>query len=160
MGDRVSKSSSLSDPKVIELLNRDFNAIELNVTDLGFPAWITALAPWKAIYDSSPEARAAFTNMAVVDADGVFLLGSGDTGKIGRTAAEFSMNYQPDKYLKMLETTLARSARLEAVRTDAALSDEARTAAIAAIRLEVDQGLAQVFKTEPYFLQKVQALRR
>lgn len=160
MGDRVSKSSSLSDPRVIDLLNREFNAIELNVTDVGFPAWLTAIGPWKAVYESSAEARKAFTNMAVVDADGEFLLGSGDTGKIGRTADQFSMNYDPDRYLKMLETTLARNVRLEAARNDAALSPEARAAAIAAIRLEVDQGLAQVFKAEPYFLRQVQALRR
>jgi hypothetical protein len=160
MGDRVSKSSSLSDPRVIELLNREFNVLELNVTDYYFPEWLTALAPWKAIYDSSPEARAAFTNMAVVDPDGVFLLGSGDTGKIGRTAAEFSMNYQPDLYLKMLETTLGRNVRLEAARRDEALTDEARAAAIASLRFEVDQDLARTFKPEPRFLRLVQSLRR
>lgn len=160
MGDRVSKSSVLSDPQVIELLNREFNAAELNVTDRGWPTWLEALAPWKAIYDSSPEARKAFTNMAVVDADGTFLLGSGDTGKIGYTKATFSMNYDPPRYFKMLQTTFDRNNRLEAIRKNEKQSAEEKAAALATLRQEVDQDLAHVFKSEPMFLKQVQVLRK
>jgi hypothetical protein len=160
MGDRVSKSSVLSDPQVIELLNGGFNATELNVTDVGWPKWLEALAPWKAIYDSSPEARKAFTNMAVVDADGTVLLGSGDTGKIGRTKETLSMNYDPVRYLKMLQTAADRGARLEAIRKDEKRTPEEKTAALTALKFEVDQDLKHTFQAEPGFLQMVQSMRK
>lgn len=160
MGDRISKSSVLSDPKIIDLLQREFNSLELNVTDMGFPDWLAGIAPWKEVYAIDPGARQAFANVAVVDSEGTYLLASGDNGKLGKTSDVFSMNYDPPRYLKMLELAVERNVRLEAARNDQSLTAEARTAAINAIRFEVQQDLERLFQIEPMFLRVVHSQKR
>ena len=138
----------LSDPSVIDLLNREFNAVELNLTDQGFPPWLEALAPFKAAYDAIPQSKRAFNTPAVVDPEGVVLLGHGDTGAIVQKAKQDSVNFDTARYLQMLETSVKRNSRLEALRGDPALSAEDRASSIAALRLEVLQELERMFKSQ------------
>lgn len=146
MGDRLSKSSVLSDSKVIELLNKEFLTIELNVTDVEWPPWMEGVAPWAQVFRAMPRARFAFANIAVVDWTGKVLLASGDDGLLPVDASKyFSMNYDPPRFLKMLEKALDRSRRLEAARTDPALSAEARAKAVAAVGGEAHEDLKTLY---------------
>lgn len=146
MGDRLSKSSVLSDSKVIALLNEEFLTIDLNVTDLGWPEWMEGVAPWAAVYRAMPRARFAFANIAVVDGTGKVLLASGDDGLLPVDASKFaSINYDPVRFLKMLELALARNRRLLAARADLSLSEPDRAAAIAAVVREAQEDLKVLY---------------
>lgn len=149
MGDRLSKSSVLSDPQIIDLINREFIAIDLNVSDVGFPDWMTGLNFWKQTYIDLPRARFAFANQAVVDSSGEYLLASGDIGLMPRDpSTNFSINYDPPRYLAMLQTAVERNKRLEAARADAALSPEQRKAAMAAVSKEAHDLLPSLFPVD------------
>jgi hypothetical protein len=155
MGGRISKSGPLSDSSVIEYLNREYNVVELIITEMGFPPWLEALAPFKTIYNTVPAARLAFPTPAVVDPDGTFLLATGDGGRVMPKVEDSAMIYDKVRYLRWLQTAADRNKRHEALR-DPALSAEDREKGMAALRLEIQLDFERLNKAEPGFLRSVQ----
>jgi hypothetical protein len=156
MGGRISKSGPLSDDNVIDFLNQEFNVVELVITDLGFPAWVEALAPYKKIYDTTPAARKAFPTPVVVDPEGTFLIASGDGGRVMPKVEDSAMIYDKVRYLEWLKVAAERTKQYEALRNDQALSAEVRAQRIASLRLEISHDLEKSMKAEPSFLKQIQ----
>ncbi len=147
MGNRLSRSSVLSDRTVIDLVNRDFVATELNVTDQGFPADLAGLAFWKRVYRSDLAAQTGFGNQVVVDASGQYALASGDDGQLDRWA--HSINYNPQLYAEMLGQALDRWHRLQAIQAaDAPPSQKQRE--IDDLEAEVGRSVAKAYRRKAW----------
>jgi hypothetical protein len=147
MGNRLSRSSVLSDPNVIDRVNRDFVAAELNVTDQGFPADLVGLAFWKRVYRSDPAAQTGFGNQVVVDATGQYPLASGDDGQLDRWA--HSINYNPQLYSEMLGQALERWHRLQAIQA-AETPPAEKQRQIDDLEAEVGRAVAQAYRRKAW----------
>jgi hypothetical protein len=102
MGGRMARGSSLSDDRVIDKLNRDFIAVDNNVSDMGFPANTPALQPWQNWFEKHPRnASNGFTTSVVMTPDGKMPLGTSGSGYIDEWAN--SICYDPAKYYDFLQ---------------------------------------------------------
>src|SRR5271154_6950797 len=107
MGGRMARGSSLSDDRVIEKLNKDFIAVDNNVTDMGFPANTPALQPWQNWFNKHPRnAQNGFTTSVVITPDGKIPLGTSGSGYIDEFAT--SICYDPAKYYDFLQGSQGR----------------------------------------------------
>ena len=143
MGNRLARGSVLSDPKVIDLLNREFVVTELNVTEKGFPASLPALAWWKKVFLREP-VREGFANQVVVDPSGHYPLASGDDGLVTRWST--SINYNPELFRAMLRLALDRWHRLQAIQDQADLSAEEKDKQIADLKQEIDDTISKNYR--------------
>src|SRR4029079_11738700 len=123
--------------------------VELVITDMGFPAWVQALAPYKNIYETTPAARKAFPTPVVVDAEGTFLIASGDGGRVMPKVEDSAMIYDKVRYLEWLKVAAERNRQYEALRTDQKLTADERARGLAALRIEVSHDLEKSMKSEP-----------
>jgi hypothetical protein len=144
MGNRLSRSSVLSDPKVIDLLEREFVATELNVTDQGFPDSLPALAWWKKLYQQNGQVQLGFGNQVVVDASGRYPLASGDDGQVDRWTT--SIDYNSDLYTAMLRQALDRWHRLQSIQSDAKLSSQQKDQKVRDLQQEVGRSVSKAYR--------------
>jgi hypothetical protein len=134
MGGRLARGSSLSDEKVIDLLNKEFVVLDLNVTDGAWPKELPGLNRWEAAWRSDWRYQYAFTTQVVVSPDGTRALGTAGCGH--EADYETAIQYHPDRYLPFLQETLERSRRLGAIEADPTLSAEERRKKLSAIDVE------------------------
>ena len=97
----MCRGSSLSDSRVISLLNQSFVSLELNVTDLGFPDCLKALKSWEGPYQRSDFYKNAFANSVVLGPSGDYILGRSGGGR--RWEIDTAVVYSPDKFLTYLQ---------------------------------------------------------
>lgn len=120
-------------------MNKDFVAVEHNVTDKGFPQDLPALKAWEAAFKKDPRNWFGFATSVVVTPDGRFALGTSGCGH--QWEADTAINYHPDKYLKFLEGSLDRHKRLRA--TDSEPDAATKAAALQELRGEILRQLAE-----------------
>lgn len=130
----MARGSSLSDDNNIEEINRNFIAVDNNISDQGWPANTPALAPWHRWLDMHPDnSRNGFTTSVVVSPDGQFALGTSGSGHISEWHT--SICYDPQKYYGFLQQSLEKFDRFQKI---AAISDPyQRRAQIVQLQQEV-----------------------
>jgi hypothetical protein len=100
---------------VIETLNRDFVAVEINITDQGFPK-IDGLKPWEIAFDKKKSYKFGFATTAVLSPDGRQFFGHSGSGHLHEF--ETSTNYHPEKFLAYLKASHERFTRARQVVKD------------------------------------------
>lgn len=120
----MTRGSSLSDDAVIEKVNKYFIAVEINITDQGFPKDVDGLKPWENAFSKDQKFEFGFTTSVVIGPGGKGAFGTSGCGH--KEDYEESASYHPDKYLKFLADSLDRYARAKAVVEDKSLSAEDR----------------------------------
>ena len=116
----MCRGSSLSDPRVISLLNRSFVSLELNVTDMGFPGSLGALRSWEGPYRANSFYQNAFANSVVLSPDGGTILGRSGGGR--RWEIDTAVVYCPDKFVRYLQMSAAGYDGVRKVERDPRLS--------------------------------------
>jgi hypothetical protein len=107
MGGRMARGSSLSDDRVINEINKDFVAVDNNISDQGWPSNTPALMPWQNWLNNHPNnSRNGFTTSVVIAPDGNTSLGTSGSGHISEWHT--SICYDPDKYLGFLDGALQK----------------------------------------------------
>jgi hypothetical protein len=107
MGGRMARGSSLSDNRVIDYINKNFIALDDNISDVGFPPNTPALAPWgRWLQRHEANTRNGFTTSVVMTPDGNMPLGTSGSGYISEWHT--SICYNADKYLMFLQDALKR----------------------------------------------------
>ncbi len=110
----MARGSSLSDNKVIEEINRDFIAVDNNISDQGWPANTPGLEPWHMWLDNHPNnTRNGFTTSVVLSSDGQMALGTSGSGHIDEWHT--SVCYDPQKYFGFLQAGLEKYRRLQSI---------------------------------------------
>lgn len=105
-GGRATRGRALSDPKVIETLNRDFIPFELNLTDQKFPESMPALLGWNLAYNLSPFKDLGFTSCVAITPDGKKELGN--AGDPSMTNWKSCAQYYGDRFEDFLEKALKK----------------------------------------------------
>jgi hypothetical protein len=100
------QGSSLSDPNVISLLNRDFIPLYADCDQYGFPEGLTAIAKYKKVWKSFTALKWGIATSAVVDSTGTRLLGESGSGFVWQWKS--ATNYHPDKFMAYLRKSLDR----------------------------------------------------
>jgi hypothetical protein len=131
----MMRSSVLSDKTVIDEIKKNFIAIELNITDDGFPKDVPALKPWETAYNANKLYTVAFATSTVIGPTGKWFFG--DSGSGHGHQAETAVNYHPDLFLKYLATCRERYQRALAIESDKALSEMQRKLKLAALQAEI-----------------------
>lgn len=126
---------------MIEKIGRDFVAVEVNLSDRGFPREIPALKPWEAAYEKNWRHKFGFATSVAVTPDGNGALGTSGCGHTWEL--DTSINYDPAKYLALLDGCLDRFKRARAILEDKTLPDADRAAKGKALRDEVIQQLSE-----------------
>ena len=131
----MMRSSVLSDKTVIDEIKKNFIAIELNITDDGFPKDVPALKPWENAYNANKLYTVAFATSTVIGPTGKWFFG--DSGSGHSYQADTAPNYHPDLYLKFLATCKDRYERALAIESDKTISETARKLKLAALQAEI-----------------------
>jgi hypothetical protein len=98
----MARGSSLSDDRVIDEINKNFIAVDNNISDQGWPANTPALQPWMNWLSNHPgNAHNGFTTSVVITPNGKMALGTSGSGYIAEWHS--SICYDPDKYLGFLQ---------------------------------------------------------
>lgn len=109
---------------MIEKVRAGFVAVEVNITDRGFPRGVAGLKPWEEAFGKDRRYRFGFATSVVLGPQGNAAFGTSGCGHLEEW--ESSINYHPEKYLTFLDESLARYRRALAIARDAGLSAEAR----------------------------------
>lgn len=110
-------------------------AVEINLTDQGFPKDAPALSLWERAYGTKDAFKSAFATSLVMGPNGKWPFGSSGSGYL----ADFgnAINYHPDMFAKYLDESLARWKRAVAIASDEALDEAARKAKLDALYSEI-----------------------
>jgi hypothetical protein len=115
MGGRMARGSSLSDDRVINEVNKDFIAVDNNISDQGWPANTPALASWERWLGNHPgNAQNGFTTSVVISPDGTTPLGTSGSGYISEWHT--SVCYDPTKYVGFLTGALQRYEQYKSIK--------------------------------------------
>ncbi len=132
----MTRGSSLSDEKVIALLNQRFIPIELNITDQGFPE-VAGLKAWQRAFDKFKWSKTAFATSVVLTPDGAAPIGSSGSGFAWEWKT--ATNYHADLYFKFLTEALGRYEKICSIKTDNRLSPTEKQVRLAALSVEIMQ---------------------
>lgn len=100
-----------ADSQVAARLNREFVALQLNLTETGFPDQLPGLEPWRKAYEKDWKHQVAFATSVVLFPNGKGVLGTSGCGH--RWDLDSSINYDPSKYHNFLGECAARRQRAE-----------------------------------------------
>lgn len=114
-------------------------AVEINITDVGFPKDVPALKPWEAAFEKERSYKFGFATSVIIGPGGKSPFGTSGCGH--KEDYEKSISYHPDKYVKWLEETLERYQQARAIVEDKSLDDETRQAKLKEIS---ERCLAQI----------------
>jgi hypothetical protein len=110
----MARGSSLSDDRVIDKINRNFIAVDNNISDQGWPANAPGLNPWHRWLDSHPSySQNGFTTSVVLSPDGRTSLGTSGSGHISEWHT--SICYDPQKYFAFLDGSLNKYQSLQEI---------------------------------------------
>lgn len=94
----------LADADVRARIALDFVAVQVAITDDGFPGYAPALSLFRWGYESQWWAKFGYTMTVICDPDGSYPLGWSGDGR--RQVFWESAAYQPDRFLSFLERSL------------------------------------------------------
>ncbi len=140
----MTRGSSFADAKVIEKVNKEFVAVEVNITGTGFPKDVPALKLWERAYDKDPSFKFGFATSVVIGPGGASPFGTSGCGHTFEW--DTSINYHPEKYLKYLDESLERYGRAKAIAEDKALGQEERAAKLKEMQAEILKALQEAAK--------------
>lgn len=89
-----------ADSGVASKLNSQFIALQLNLSETGFPPELPGLEPWRKAYEKDWKHQVAFATSIVLFPNGKGVLGTSGCGH--RWELDTSINYDPAKYLSFL----------------------------------------------------------
>jgi hypothetical protein len=113
MGGRMVRGRSLSEDRVINYVNQNFVAIDINC-NFGFPPNTPALAPYANFYDrhhtpgqgqGTVKYSRGFTKSLVVTPDGARILSQTPNASVTEDWRD-NANYNPNGYLQFLQSGL------------------------------------------------------
>ena len=131
----MARGSSLSDQNVIDELNKNFVAVNLNITEQGFPG-LPGLYGWQRAYQlRMARHQEGFTTSVVLTPDGKMSLGTSGTGFISERYT--STCYVPEKYLDFLKVAARRYRQLLSI-LNSSSSPEEKDIEIAKIKNQID----------------------
>ncbi len=145
----MTRGSSLSDPKVIERINRDFVPLEFNVTR-GFPEQFPGLKLWEKAYERKFKSLLGFTTTVILSPDGQRPLGTAGMGY--KWQFDSSASYRPDKYLLFLDQSLARFQSARAIENDPRLGAEEKQKKLALHRADTERAIDESAKEAKLFV--------
>jgi hypothetical protein len=140
----MTRGSSLSDEQVIEKVNKEFVAVEINITDQGFPKDVEGLKPWENAFNKDPRYEVAFTTSVVIGPGGKSAFGTAGCGH--KEDWKDSASYHPEKYIRFLEASLDRYSRAKAIAEDKNLSQEERMKKLKEIQAECLKAISEAAK--------------
>ena len=105
----MTRAVALSDPAVIYELNKNFVAVEFNLSDESFPAELGGLSPWQEGYERDLRYAVGFATTIVLDPEGVSSFGTSGCGHRGEL--DTSINYDPPRFLEYLQASRERYQR-------------------------------------------------
>jgi len=123
---RLTRGSSLSDAKIIAKISKEFVALEINITDAGFPAELPGLGMWEKAYEKDQKLKFGFATTVALSPDGRLPLGT--SGCVHLPHWNNTIGYDPSKFLPYLDECLDRHARARAIAEDASKPAEEREA--------------------------------
>lgn len=111
----MTRGSSLSDERIINLINEKFVAVNLNLSDRNFPQELKCLAPWQKalsqIREKSPPRERGFSTTVILTGDGKQVISTSGAGY--HTRFQEALNYKPEDYLTFLKQALKRARDLQ-----------------------------------------------
>lgn len=111
----MTRGSSLSDEKIIQLINEKFVAVNLNLSNQDFPSDLKALAPWQKalsqVRRKSPPKERGFSTTVILTSDGQKVISTSGSGF--HTRFKEALNYKPDEYLAFLRQASKRASDLK-----------------------------------------------
>jgi len=107
LGGRLMQGSSLSDSKIIGLLNSKFIPLYADVDAYGFPEEITAIKKYKFVWKAFSKNKWGIATSAVVDSSGKRLLAESGSGFFWEWKT--ATNYYPDRFLSYLQKALSKN---------------------------------------------------
>ncbi len=138
---RLTRGSSLSDGKVIAKINKEFVALEINITDDGFPKELPGLALWQKAYENDKKLAFGFATTVALSPDGRFPLGT--SGCVHLPHWDSTIGYEPAKFLAYLGECLDRHTRARAIAEDTSKPAEGREADRKKLAAEILRQLEQ-----------------
>ncbi len=123
---RLTRGSSLSDGKIIAKINKEFVALEINITDDGFPKELPGLGMWEKAYANDKKLKFGFATTVALSPDGRFPLGT--SGCVHLPHWQNTIGYEPSKFLPYLDECLDRHARARAIAEDTSKPADEREA--------------------------------
>jgi hypothetical protein len=126
---------------VIEKINAQFHAVEINITDQGFPKEVPALKPWENAFTKDPRYEFGFTTSVVIGpgAKGAF----GTSGCGHKEDHPTSPSYHPDRYLEFLDAALERYRRAVKIADDPALAERERADRLRSLQEEIAEAIKE-----------------
>lgn len=129
---------------MIELINKEFVSVEINVTETGFPEDIPALKPWKNAFEKDPSYKVGFATSVVIGPGGAGAFGTSGCGHMDEWKE--SINYHADKFKGDLESSLARYKKAKETAEDKTLEGDAKAAKLKEIGDECVKAIAEAAK--------------
>lgn len=141
MASRMTRGSSLSDERIINLINEKFVAVNLNLSDHNFPKDLKCLAPWQKalsqIREQSPPRERGFSTTVILSGDGEEIISTSGTGY--HTRFREALNYKPQDYLDFLKQALKRARDLQIYRNQANRKDPKNLKALKELQLLIEK---------------------
>lgn len=132
---------------MIDKVKASLLAVEINITDKGFPKDVPGLKSWEQAFDLGKRSyQFGFATSVVLSPDGKYPLGTSGSGH--QDEWETSINYHADKYLKFLTDSLARYHRIESLEADKSKPPAEKAKELQSIRAEVLQQISEANKHE------------
>ena len=131
----MTRGRALSDEKVIDRLNKDFVAVELNITDKGFPKDVAGLKLWESAFAKDKRYQYGFATSVVLGPLGNIPYGTSGCGHTWEY--DTSINYDAAKYFTFLEESTGRLTKARAILEDASLSADEKKAKFEALKEEI-----------------------
>ena len=111
----MTRGSSLSDEKIIQLINEKFVAVNLNLSNEAFPSELKALAPWQKalaqVRKKSPPKERGFSTTVILTSDAQKVLATSGAGY--HTRFKDALNYKSGDYLTFLRQASKRATDLK-----------------------------------------------
>jgi len=136
----MNRGSSLSDTRIVKKINKQFIAVEINITDKGFPKDVRALKLWEAAYKKNWKSKFGFATSVVINPTGKYAVGTSGCGHTWEW--DTSINYDAKKYNTYLNESLDRFARAKALE-DADPRDPETARDLRKLRAEVIKSLQE-----------------
>ena len=122
---------------MIERINKDFVALEVNITNSGFPKELPALKPWEKAFNADWHLASAYAVCVVCSPDGQLALGTSGKGCLAESG--WDIKFRPSVYLKFLSDASERRRRAAEINNDAKLNEAERAQKLKALLADVGE---------------------
>ncbi|HLG42464.1 MAG TPA: hypothetical protein VI643_03785 [Planctomycetota bacterium] len=129
---------------MIDKINDKFVAVEINITDVGFPSDVPALEPWRKSYEKEWRHQFGFATSVVIMPEGSGALGTSGCGHTWEWNT--SINYDAARFTKYLDGCLDRFQRARKLFDAKEMDPKERAAEGKKLREEVIKQLSDANK--------------